>query len=88
MHQTGDTGKATARQMQRVHEMAGLLADHQIDPLQAIQGLQIELVVADGEIAAFDDRVAEIAGQVGMAEVGRAVRSRAQDDDPPVIAPT
>ena len=79
LHQPGNAGQAAAGQMQRVHQVPGLLADDQIDPLQAVQRLQIEMVVADGEIAALDDRVAEIAGEVGVAEVGRALRSRAQD---------
>ena len=72
LHQPRDTGEAAARQVQRVHEMAGLLADDEIDPLQAVQRLQVELVVADGEVAALDHGVAEIAGEIGVAEIGRA----------------
>ena len=87
LYQPGNAGHAAARQMQRVHQVPGLLADDQIDPLQPVESLEIEIVVADGEIAALDGRVAQIAREVGVAEVGRALRSRAEQHDPAVVAP-
>ena len=54
--QPGDAGQSAARQTQRVHAMAGLLADDEVDPLQAVQRLQVEMVVADGEVAALRPR--------------------------------
>ena len=87
LHQARDAGEPAARQVQRVHEVARLLGDDEIDPLQPVQRLQVDLVVADGEVAALDHRVAQIAGEVGVAEVGRARRPRAQEHDPAVVAP-
>ena len=86
LHQARDAGEPRAGQMQGVHEVARLLGDDEIDPLQPVQRLQVDLVVAHGEIAALDDRVAQVACEVGVAEIGGARRPRAHEHDPPVVA--
>ena len=87
LDQARDAGEPRAGQVQGVHEVARLLGDDEIDPLQPVQRLQVDLVVAHGEIAALDHRVAQVAGEVGVAEIGRARRPRAHEHDPPVVAP-
>ena len=44
-----------------------------MDRLQAVQGLQIEMLAAHGEVAALHQREAQVARQVGMLEIGFVV---------------
>jgi hypothetical protein len=87
LEETWNAGEPGAWQMERVHHVARLLGEDEIDPLQPVQRLQVDLVVPHGEIAALDHRVAEIAGEIGVAEIGRTRRAGAQDHDPAVVAP-
>ena len=65
-------------QLQRIAEFGIDPAQHQIDRFQTLHGLQEKPVVANGEIGALDDRIAQITGQIGMLEIGRFGRARRQ----------
>jgi hypothetical protein len=73
--------------VQRVQEVPRLLADADVHPLQAVQRLQVKPVVADRQVAPLAHGVAEVAREVGVAEVGGTLGSRAEDHDPAVLAP-
>ncbi len=44
------------------------------------------MVVADGEVAAFDEGVAEVSGEVGVLEIGFVVGAGGEEDDAGVVA--
>ena len=50
--------------------------------IKTLDGLQEQALAAHRQIAAFDQRQAEVARQVGVFEVGFAVRPRRQQHDP------
>ena len=77
---------ALAIQLERIAVGAGHAPHHQVDPLQAVQRLEEDLVVAHRQVGALDQRVAEIAGDVGMAEIGRIRGSLDEQHRPAVVA--
>ena len=54
--------------------------------LQAIEQFEIEALISNGEIAALGQRVAKIASEVGVLEIGLVERSRRQQDGARSIA--
>ncbi len=55
--------------------------DHAVHRLQSAQGLQVQPLVAHRQIAAFDQRQAEVARQIGVFEPCGAVRPGRQQHD-------
>ena len=57
-------------------------AEDHVDRLEAAEQLEEDAVVADRQVAPLDQRVAEVAGQVGVLEVGLVVGPGRQEHDP------
>ena len=70
LDQPGDAERRVAAQLQRIAEAVVHAAEHDVDRLQALDRLQEDGLVADGQVAALDEHEAEIAGQIGVLEVG------------------
>ncbi len=62
-------------------------AHDEVDALQSLQRLQKDAVARGAQVAALDEQIAEIAGEVGMAEVVVVVRARRQQRDARIAAP-
>ena len=74
-------------QFERISEGGFVLAPHNdIYRFQAGQGFEKDPGVTDGGIAAFDERVAQIPGQVRVLEVGRMIGPRGEQHDARIIA--
>ena len=77
----GQAGHAEGRvgaQFQRIAKGIVLAAHDGMDPAQAGEGLQPDLAFAHGQIAAFDQGKAQIAGKQGVLEIGFVIRPRGQ----------
>ena len=61
-------------------------AHDQVDALQALQRLQEDAVAGRAQVAALDQQIAEIAREIGMAEIVVVVRARGQQRDARVAA--
>ena len=73
LQQTGHAQGAVGSQFQGVAPVVVQPAQHTVYGLQAFHGLQVEMVLAHGEVAPFHQRQAQVARQVGVLEVGLAV---------------
>ena len=81
VEQAGHAERRFAAQFERVAIAVVLAAQDDVHPLQAAQGFQVHRVAAHRQILPFDQRVAEVARQVGMLEIGFVVRPRRQQHD-------
>ncbi len=81
LDQAGDAERRVAAQLQRIAEAVVHAAEHDVDRLQALDRLQEDGLVADGQVAAFDEHEAEIAGQIGVLEVGLVEGARREQHD-------
>ncbi len=81
LQQAGDAQCRIAAQFERVAEIIVEATQDGMHAAQPGQGLQIDAVAAHRQILAFDQRIAEIAGQVGVLEVGLVVRAGREQDD-------
>ena len=62
--------------------MAAVDAAHdEVDALQSLQGLEEHAIAGGAQVAALDQEIAEVAGEVGMAEIVVVVRPRRQQRD-------
>ena len=86
LHQAGHAEERVAPQLQRIAEVVVEPAEDHVHRLQAAQQLEEDAVVAHRQVAALDQRVAEVAGQVGVLEIGLVVRPRREQDDARVVA--
>ena len=71
-HRFEQAGHAEGRvgaQLQRVAEVIIQTAQHRMHAAQAGQGLQVDLGVAHGQVAAFHQRVTELTRQVQVLEI-------------------
>ena len=59
--------------------------DH-VDGLEPAQELQVDPITPDQEVSALDQRVAQVAGQEGVFEVGLVVWARGEQDHPGIVA--
>ena len=84
-HEPGHAALRRSPELQRVAGLRRLAAQDQVDRLQAAQRLDVDAVVADGQVGALDEGVAHVAGQERMLEVVLRRRPRGQDDDAGVL---
>ena len=73
-------------QFERIAEVVVLAAHDQVHRQQAAERLEVDAIVADRQVAAFDQRVAEVARQEGVLEVGLVVRAGRQQHDAGILA--
>ena len=86
LQQAGNAKPGFGPQLQRVEILVINALDQHIDLLQPVQGFQIELAVTHGQIAALDQRNAEIACQIGLLEIGFVERSRREQGNMGALA--
>ena len=80
--QAGDAERGIGAQLERIAVVVVLAAHDRVDALQAVDRLQPDAVVAHRQVAALDEREAEVAGEQRVLEVGLVVRPRREQDDP------
>ena len=81
LHETGNAERRIRPQLQRIAVVVVQTAENRVDGTQPGHGLQEHAVVADGEIAPFDERESELPGEIGMLEIGLVVRPGRQQHD-------
>jgi hypothetical protein len=79
--EAGDPEEGIGAEFEGVSEDIVDAAEEDIDAAEPFEGFEEELAVADGEVGAFDERVAHEAGFVGVFEVGFGVGARGHEDD-------
>ena len=79
--QARDTERRIGAQFQRIAVVVVLTAQHRVDALQAFDGLHPDTAVAHRQIAALDQREAQVAGQQRMLEIRLVVGARRQQHD-------
>ena len=84
--QAGDTQARIALQPQRIAEIFVQPAQDAVDRLQPAERLQIDPVVAHGQVLAGDQLIAQIARQIGMLEIGFVIGTGGQQYDPGLAA--
>ena len=85
LQQTRHAEIGAGKELQRIAVIVVHAAQDHVHALQAADRLQIDLRVADGEIVALHQRIAEISRQEGMLEVGFVVRAGRQQDDARIV---
>ena len=86
LDQARDSEERVAAELQRIAIIVVEPAEDHVHRLKPAQQLEINAIVADRQIAPFHQRVAEIAGEEGVLEVGLVVRPRRQQHDARVVA--
>ena len=81
LHQAGHAERRVRAQLERIAEVVVQPPQDGVDALEAGQRLEIDAVLAHGEVAALDEGEAEVAGQVRVLEVRLVVRARRQQHD-------
>ena len=87
LHQPRHAQQRLRPQLERIAVVVVQAAQDDVDRVQATQRLEEHAPVAHGEIAALDQRVAEVLGQERLLEVRRVVRPGGQQHDARVLAP-
>ena len=82
LDQPGDAERAVDAKLQRVAVIVIQAAQDDMDGLQPAQRLQEDVPVAHRQVAALDQRDAEVAGQIGVLEIGLVIGAGSQQDDP------
>ena len=77
LHQTRHAEDGIAAQLQRIAPGIVHAADDHVHRLQALERFQKNAPVAHGEIVALDERIAEVAREVGVLEIRLGIRARA-----------
>jgi hypothetical protein len=86
LDETGHAEEGVGVEFQRI-AVGGVHAAHdRIDALQAAHRAQVHLTVAGGEVGALDERAAEVAGEVGLFEIGLVGRARGEEDHARLLA--
>ena len=80
--QSRDAERRVAAQFQRIAEIVVEAPQDGMHAAQSAQRLEEHRVAAHREVAAFDQRHAELAGEVGVFEVGLVVGTRASGSPP------
>ena len=75
--EAGDAERGVGAQLERIAVVVVLAAHDRVHALQAVDRLQPDAVVAHREVAALDQREAEVAREQRVLEVGLVVRARA-----------
>ena len=73
LQQAGHTQARIGPQLQRVQVLVVQALEQAVHRLQALQGLQVQALAAHREVAALDQRDAQVARQVGVLEIGFVV---------------
>jgi hypothetical protein len=81
LQQAGHAQRRIGPQFQRVAPVVVQPAQHAVHRLQAFDGLQVQALAAHRQVAAFDQRQAQVTRQVGVLEVGLAVGAGRQQHD-------
>ena len=86
LDQSGHAERRIAAQLERIAEAVVEAAKDDVDGLEAVEGLDEDATVAHRQIAALDQREAEIPREIGVLEVGFVVRARRQQHDLRLVA--
>ena len=86
LDEAGHAAHRSAPELEGVARLRRLAAQDQVDRLQTPQGLDVDAVVADGQVGALDQRVAHVAGEERVLEVVLRGGPRGQDNDAGVLA--
>ena len=86
VHEAGHAEQGVAVQFERIAERGVDAADNRIDAAEAADGAQEDLGIARGEIGALDEGEAEVAGEVGVFEIGLVRRSGREENDARFLA--
>ena len=81
LQQAGHAQRGVGAQFQRVKELVVEPLEQTVHGLQPLQGLEVEPVVAHHQVAAFNQRQAEVARQVGVFKIGFVVRAGGEQHD-------
>ena len=81
LQQAGHAQVRVGPQLERVQEFVVQPLEDAVHRLQAVQRLEVQALVAHREIAAFHQGQAQVAGQVGVLEIGLVVRARGEQHD-------
>ena len=68
-------------ELERIGEIAVDAAPDHVRPLQPGNGAHVDFAIAHRKVAAFDEQKAEIAGEIGLLEIGFVERTRRQQAD-------
>ncbi len=82
----GGADAAVVAQFERIGERGIEAAPQHADRLEAGDGAHHDLAVLDGEVFAFEQHEAEIAGDIGVLEIGFVELAGREDADPAAIA--
>jgi hypothetical protein len=81
LQQAGNAQRRVAAQFERVAEVVVEPAQDGVHAAQAVECLQVDAFATHRQVLPFDQREAEIAGEVGVFEVGFVVGARRQQHD-------
>ena len=81
LNESGDAEGGVAAEFEGVAEVIILAAEDDVDLLEAAERFQENVVVADGEVGAFHECEAQVAGEVGVFEIGFVERPGGEEDD-------
>ena len=87
LHESGHAVHRVVPQLQGIGFLVVHAAENDIDGQEAAEGLQIDVRAADRQVAAFDERIAEVSGEVGILEVAWASRSGREEHDAGIVGP-
>ncbi len=87
LNESGHAVHRVVTQLQGIGFLVVHAAENDIDGQEAAEGLQIDVRAADRQVAAFDERIAEVAGKVGILEVAWASRSGREEHDAGIVGP-
>ena len=73
MQQAGHTQGGVGAQLQRVEVVVIYPFEQAVHRHQALEGFEVQVVVAHQQVAAFHQTQAQVASQVGMLEIGFVV---------------
>ena len=85
LHQPGHAEPRARIELQRIGEIGVEPAQQHLGTLEAGNGADENAVVARREVRALDQQEAEIAGEVGVLEIGLVHRSRRQHADAGIV---
>ena len=87
LHESGHAVHRVVTQLQGIGLFVVHAAQDDIDRQEAAEGLQVDARAADGQVVAFNERIAQVAGEVGILEVARTSRSGREEHDTRIVGP-
>jgi len=85
LNEPGDAEGGIGAKFEGVAEFIILPAENDIDLLESAEGFQKDAIVADGEVAAFDEGVSKIAREVGVFKIGFVVGAGGEENDAGIV---